>query len=118
MARALLTPADLPQLPRLKINQLLSRDPTSVTSTSVTLTDSDWMVMVDDDTAGGTVTVTLPAVADSKGNIYHIKKLGTTASVIIDGNGSETIDGATTQTITTQYVSIQVYCDGSEWFII
>ena len=76
------------------------------------------MVMVDDDTVGGAVTINLPAVADSEGNIYSIKKLGTTGNVIVDANGSETIDGATTQTLTVQYTCIEVYCDGTEWFII
>lgn len=118
MARELLNPADLPQLPRLKLNQLLSRDPTDVTTTPVTLTDSDQMVMVDDDTVGSGVTINLPAAADSQGNIYHIKKLGSTGAVTIDANGSETIDGSLTQIITTQYTSLKIYCDGTEWWII
>ena len=118
MARELLNPADLPQLPRLKINQFLDRSPNTVITTPVTLDDTDLMVMVDDDTVGGVVTVNLPAAASSTGNVYYIKKLGTTGNIIIDANGSELIDGSLTQTITLQYVCVTVYCDGAAWWII
>ena len=118
MARMLLDPRDLPQLPRLKINTLLARNPTSVITSPVTLVDSDTIVLVDDDTVGGAVTVNLPAVADSKGNIYNIKKLGTTGNVTVDGSGSETIDGGTTAILTAQYECITIYCNGAAWFII
>ena len=118
MARLLLDPRDLPQLPRLKINTLLSRDPTSVTTSPVTLTDADQIVLIDDDAVGGAVTVNLPAAADSTANIYHIKKLGTTGNVTVDGSGSETIDGETTQVISIQWDSMKVYCNGTAWFII
>ena len=118
MARELLNPADLPQLPRLKINQLTGRDPTSVITTPVTLTDADHIVLVDDDTVGGAVTINLPAAADSQANIYHIKKMGTTGVVTIDPSGSETIDGATTLDIVFQYDAPEVYCDGTGWVLI
>jgi hypothetical protein len=63
-------------------------------------------------------TVTLPAVASSTDAVIEIKKVDAGAgNVIIDGNLSETIDGATTQTITAQYTSITVHCDGSTWHI-
>ena len=119
MARSLLDPRDMrDDITRKKLNQLTGREPTSVITTPVTLTDSDHVVLVDDDTVGSAVTVNLPAVADSQANIYHIKKLGSTANVIIDASGSETIDGSLTATITVQYESLKIYCDGSAWYII
>ena len=119
MARSLLNPRDMrDDITRRKLNELTGRDPTSVITTPVTLTDADHVILVDDDTVGGTVTINLPLAADSKGNIYDIKKLGVTGSVIIDPSGAETIDGATTLTITVQYVSIKIYCDGTAWHII
>ena len=45
-------------------------------------------MLVDDDTAGSTVTITLPAAAGA-GRLYHIKKLGTTANVIEMGMGEK-----------------------------
>jgi len=119
MARTLLDPRDMrDEIARRKLNVLLSNEPTSVVSTPITLTDADKVILVDDDTVGGSVTVNLPAVATSQGNNYYIKKLGVTGSVIVDASGSETIDGQLTQTITEQYVSIEIYCNGTEWFII
>ena len=90
---------------------------TTLTGTSLTL-GNHYAVLVDDDTAGGTVTITLPTAASSTGVIYHIKKLGTTASVIVDGNGAETIDGGTTATLTTQFESITIQSDGTSWSIL
>ena len=90
----------------------------TVTGTSATLGDDDYVILVDDDTAGSTVTITLPAAASHTGRVYHIKKLGTTANVIVDGNASETIDGGTTATLNTQYESITIACDGSNWSIL
>ncbi len=89
----------------------------TLTGTSDTLDGDNFVVLVDDDTAGSTVTITLPAVASNTGRVYHIKKLGTTASVVLDGNGAETIDGAPTHTLTTQYDARTIVCDGSKWSI-
>ncbi len=64
-----------------------------------------------------TFTVTLPAASGVSGIIYNIKNIGT-GTITVDGNSSETIDGATTQVISTQYDSITIQCDGSNWHII
>jgi hypothetical protein len=102
----------------LIIGQGISVDVETITGTSVTLGADDYAMLIDDDTAGSTVTITLPAAASNAGRVYHIKKLGTTANVVVDGNTSETIDGATTLTMTIQYESIKLVCDGSNWSII
>jgi len=92
---------------------------TSVTSTTYTVLSTDSVVLVDDDTAAAEVTVTLLAAATAgDGFLLNIKKTGSTANVVIDGNGAETIDGATTATLTSQYESITLVCDGSNWHII
>ena len=88
----------------------------TVVATTYTAAD-EHVILVDDDTAAATVTVTLPTAATAN-TIYHVKKLGTTANVIVDGDGSETIDGATTVTLTTQYESIMVVSNGSSWSVI
>ncbi len=90
----------------------------TVTGTSATLGSDDYVILVDDDTAAATVTITLPAAASNLGRVYHIKKLGNTASVVLDGNASDTIDGAPTHTLTTQYDARTIVCDGiSNWSI-
>lgn len=119
MARTSLYEGELPRIPKNKINAMaLEKDPTAVTSTSYTVVAADRYIMVDDDTAGSTVTITLPLIANSLGRVINIKKLGSTASVIIDGNGAETIDGDTNVTITVQYVNIVLYGGSSEWHIL
>ncbi len=90
----------------------------TVTTTSHTTDEDEYAMLVDDDTAGSTVTINLPAASTVTDKVYNVKKLGTTANVIIDPNGTETIDGATTATISTQYVNLQFITDGSNWFIL
>lgn len=101
----------------VRINKRFLTNVTTVTSTSHTAGD-EHVILVDDDTAGGIVTVTLPAASGNTGLQYHIKKIGTTANVVVDGNASETIDGGTTATLNTQYECITIVCDGSNWHII
>ena len=88
-----------------------------ITATTDSPTTSDYFLLVDDDTAAGSVTISLHAVSGNAGLAFKIKKLGTTGNVVIDGSGAETIDGATTATLTTQHEAIEVVCDGIEWHI-
>jgi hypothetical protein len=70
-------------------------------------------------TAGG-ITITLPAVANMpSGCVMVIKDESGTASgsnITIDGNASETIDGAATATIGTNYGAVRLISNGSAWF--
>jgi hypothetical protein len=91
-------------------------DNVKVTTTAYTVQAKTY-VLVDDDTAGSAVTITLPPVIENTDRWVYIKKLGTTANVIADGNGSETIDGATTKTITSQYGTLSLLSDGKEWHV-
>lgn len=70
--------------------------------------------------SGASFTLTLPPAATLSGHILHIKKTDSdfTKVVTIDGNASETIDGATTTTLNTQYEAIRIISDGSNWHII
>jgi hypothetical protein len=71
------------------------------------------------DATGGNRTITLPTAASQPGMILHIKKIDASGnSVTIDGNGSETIDGATTKATTTQYAGWTIQSDGSAWYIL
>lgn len=90
----------------------------TITSTSYTALEDDNLILVDDDTAGGEVTIDLPAASENEGLKHIIKKIGATANVVVDASTTETIDGSLTATLKTQYESITVICDGSNWFII
>lgn len=71
------------------------------------------------DASGGAFSVNLPAATSSTGLVLTIKKIDASANAVtIDGNSSETIDGATTKALSSQYASNTIACDGSTWFIV
>lgn len=92
--------------------------PFTITITaSTTLTTAQTVVLCD--TSGGDIVVTLPAVSGHDGTRYFIKKIDGSGNIVtIDGNGAETIDEVLTKVISTQYDSLEIVCDGSEWWII
>ena len=73
-------------------------------------------------TGASTITATLPAVsaADATaGRVVTILKIdGGAGSVTIDGDGSETINGSTTVSLTSQYDYRTIVSNGSEWIVI
>ena len=72
------------------------------------------------DSSGAAITLTLPAAATAgSGAIFVIKDIGNASSnaITLEGNASETIDGALNKIIATNYASIEVVCDGSNWWI-
>lgn len=70
------------------------------------------------DSTAGSVTVALPAAASSAGVVFGFVKTIAANSLILDGNASETVGGATTKTATAQYAAITIWCDGSAWHIL
>lgn len=67
----------------------------------------------------GGFTVTLPTAVGRAGKSYVIKKTDATANVVTIGTtSSQTIDGTTTKTLTTQYQAIEVQSNGAAWLII
>lgn len=65
------------------------------------------------------ITLTLPAAASNTGKVYYIKKVGAnTDLVVIDGEGAETIDDATTFTLYAYSDAIRIVSDGAAWHII
>lgn len=62
-------------------------------------------------------TVTLPAAATMRGRTLTFKTL-VSGTLTLDGSGAETIDGAATATITTQYGVLRIYCDGTTWHVV
>jgi hypothetical protein len=62
-------------------------------------------------------TITLPAAATFSNWVYHIKNINT-GIVTIDGNASETIDGATTQVLAVQWDHVTIVSNGTGWFTI
>lgn len=86
-------------------------------SADYTATTSDYLIVVT--TGAANKTITLPPAATSAKLVLEVKKIDAGAgSVIIDGNGAETIDGFASLTIGGQYQAITVLCDGTGWYAI
>ena len=67
----------------------------------------------------GAYTVTLPAAASNTGKVYYIKNIDSDGDNInIDGNGSETIDGATIYVLHSYNDGIRIVSDGTGWHAI
>lgn len=70
-------------------------------------------------TASGTLpyTLTLPAASAFAGRTIAFKTL-VAGTLTIARAGGDTIDGATTQTITVQYGVLRIYSNGSTWLLV
>jgi hypothetical protein len=65
------------------------------------------------------ITANLPAAATCPGRIYTFKRTtGGASALTIDPNGAETIDGAATYSMPTQWQSVTIQSNGGNWFII
>lgn len=87
------------------------------TGTTYTITNTDTVVIAD--ATANNVAVTLPTASTVTGYRFYVKrKDGTANTVSIVRSGTDTIDGAASQTLNAQYTSATVVSDGSNWYII
>lgn len=86
-------------------------------SAAYTALDTDTVIICDATSAA--FTITLPAASGRIGKVYYVKKIDVSANAVtIDGNASETIDDTTTKVLSSQYDSVLIVGDGSEWWIL
>ena len=84
---------------------------------SATIGTDDIVVATTAGAAG--ITITLPAAASSQYKYYVFIRMDSGAgTVTIDANDAETINGATTYSMATQYDYCIIWCDGTEWLIV
>lgn len=89
---------------------------TSKTADYTAVAASDDIILVD--ATAGNKTITLPAVSGLTGKKFTIKKIDSSANkVIIDGNGSETVEGALTFSLFNLNDLVEVVCTGTAWVI-
>ena len=89
----------------------------TLTTTPYTALDSDYLILAD--ATAASITINLPTAIGRKGKIFQVKKVNANANTVtIDAFGSQTIDGALTQVISTSYASISIYSDNANWWII
>lgn len=85
--------------------------------TTTNIQATDFTVLAD--ATNGNIIVYLPQAITCIGRIYTVKKIdGSVNTVTIDGNGSETIDGALTIVLGTQWSSKILQTDGLSWYVI
>lgn len=131
VGKILSMPASIPQSPYTFGNSFLKTGPTladpqwgfgtfgeyapSVTST-YTAKVTDGFIPC----SGSAFTVTLPTAVGNNGKILTIIKTDASFSniITIDGNASETIDGALTTTLNTQYEAVTLVSDNANWSIV
>jgi hypothetical protein len=100
-------------------NPLLNGKRAAITTrtSAYTATTSDHTILCNATTAA--FTVTLPTAVGNTGQMYSIKKIDASANAItIATTSSQTIDGVTTRTLSTQYQGVTVQSDGANWHVI
>ena len=89
---------------------------TSITA-DYTATDNDALILADATSAA--ITVTLRPADQSKEKFVIVKKTDNSVNAVtIDGDGSETIDGATTVALSSQWDFKGIMSNGTAWFIV
>jgi len=90
--------------------------PVTTENSNYTPDENDYTILCN----AGSMTINLPQASTADGRVYVIKKVSATAGTItIDPNGSETIDGAATNTdITVVGECMTIQCNGNNWFIL
>lgn len=92
--------------------------PTVSVSADYTFQPDDQLALVD--ASGGDVTITLPA-DHTAGKVYEIKDWSGSVpanNIVVVSADGDTIDLGADFTLTTQYQSVTVVSDGTNWYII
>lgn len=86
------------------------------TDTDYTVLDTDGYSFIEVTTSASARTITLPTLADNVGRVLSIQKIDSGAgTVVIDGEGSEAIDGAATLTLTNQFDGAIIQATATGW---
>src|SRR5204863_3345157 len=87
-------------------------------SADYTPNKADKTILVDATSASFTVTLPGAAIVDA-GKTYTIKRTNAGANtIIVDGNGSETIDGIASIRLNQRFDYLQLQSDGTNWMVI
>lgn len=99
----------------------IGRNQTTVNAATYDLVETDDTLLVTYTGTGAVTSLTLPTAQTVAGRTIVIKDAGGNAgtnNITIDTEGAQTIDGAATLVISSDYESFTLTCDGSNWFII
>jgi len=91
--------------------------PSATKTSNFTVTTSTHHLYAD--TSGGSITFALPAIAGVPQNVpYSFIKTSASNNMVLDPNGAETIDGASTKTTTANNARVDIVNNGSQWVTI
>ncbi len=86
-------------------------------NTNYTIDHDDFIILADG--SAGSITITLPSAVDACENTYNIKRISAGENKIyVETTDNELIDGLTGVEITTQYATLTVISNGTQWYII
>lgn len=103
----------------IQMQERLRRHPIEVVAVTAAYTVLDIDLLILADATAGNVTVTLPTAVAREGRRIAVKKTDATVNlVIIDPDGTETIDGSTTISLTQQNALREMVSDGTNWQLI
>lgn len=96
----------------------LPRAPVEIKSTDYTVVDGDRGKVFNVDSTGGDVDVTLPS-AVTVGDNWRVtfRHTGTANSVILAAAGGQTVNGASSLTLSYQYESVTLVSDGANFHV-
>lgn len=103
----------------LQLQNRAKRHPIEVRSKTADYTalDVDQLILVD--ATAGNVTITLPTAVSRRGRRIIVKKTDSSNNlVIIDPDGSETIDGSSSISLTQLNASREMMSDDTNWQLI
>jgi len=92
--------------------------PISTVTSTYTIGEDDSTILADATSAA--LAVNLPPASANAGRILTVKKIDSVTghAVTITPNGTDTLDGASTKVITTQWQVVTVQAEGSVWYVI
>jgi len=94
----------------------MNKQPFAAKTTTYTTTNADGIISVDATSAA--FTVTLVTAVGNSGLTQTLKKIDSTANVVtIDANTTQTIDGALTIGLSTQWAWLTIVSNGANWLV-
>jgi len=107
-------PAQIANITNSKQGIAYNANATAVTSASYAVQTRDHTLLVDATAANATIS--LPSLTSKEFPLVIIKKVdSTTHTVVIDPDGTQTIDGSSTLTLRNQHQTVMLHSDGSQW---
>jgi len=99
--------------------QVVTGNSGTLRTTAITTTTMATDSIILADATSGALTIDLLTAVGRTGRVYGVKKIDASANAVtVDPAGGETIDGATTKVLSTQYASVTFVSNNANWFII